>query len=310
MGELGRLLREAREKKEVSLAEVETATKIRQKYLVALEEGDYEKLPPGVYVRGFLRRLADYLDLDAEELIALYGQGVPHEAVPSPIPFLSQPLTRSRRVTPDLLIGIVLFLAVGVLGAWVFREYVLPLAQVTPTPTPTPAAETPTSSPTEITVEVRTVEASVEPLTPEPTAEATATSPPPTSTATPIPAPTGTPQPTPTSPPTRTPTPRGTPSPEGITLQVEVTERAWLEVVVDGQATFEGILDQGATRTWRGREEIAMRSGNAGGVKVTVNGQSQGALGGRGEVVDREWRLVGERVVVITPERPTPTTSP
>lgn len=304
MGELGQLLREARERKGVSLAEVEEATKIRQKYLIALEEGDYEKLPPGVYVRGFLRALAAYLGLDAQELIALYGQEVPHEAVPSPTPFLSQPLTRTPLVTPDLLVGIVLFLAVGVLGAWVFREYILPLAQVTPTPTPTSPAETSTSGSAALTVEAPveppTAQASVEPPTPEPTAEATATSPPPTSIATPIPPPTTTPPPTPTSPLTQTP------APQGITLQVEVTQRSWLRIVVDGQTAFEGVLDRGATRTWRGREEIVMRCGNAGGVTVTVNGQPQGVLGDPGEVVVRGWRLVEGRVVVTTPERPTP----
>jgi cytoskeleton protein RodZ len=310
MGELGQLLREARERKGVSLEEVEAATKIRQKYLIALEEGDYEKLPPGVYVRGFLRSLAAYLDLEAQELITLYGREVPREAIPSPTTFLSQPLTRSPLVTPDLLVGIVLFLAIGVLGAWVFRQYILPLAQVTPTPTPTPAAEIPTSSPAELTVEVRTVEATVESPTPQPTAEATVTSPPPTSTATPIPSPTDTLRPTATSPPTRTPGPEVTPSPQGITLQVAITQRSWLRIVADGQTAFEGVLERDENRTWRGQEEIVIRCGNAGGVLVTVNGESQGVLGGPGEVVVRGWRLVGDRVVVTTPELPTPTTSP
>jgi cytoskeletal protein RodZ len=175
MGELGQRLREARERKGVSLAEVEVATRIRQRYLVALEEGDYEKLPPGVYVRGFLRSLSAYLNLDATELIALYSQDVPQEAMPSPTPFLSQPLVRSARVTPDLLIGIALFLAIGVLGVWIFRHYIAPLAQATPTPTPT--------------------------------AQATATPLPPTSTATPTRSRTATPQPTPTSSPSPTRTP-------------------------------------------------------------------------------------------------------
>jgi cytoskeleton protein RodZ len=308
MGELGQLLREARERKGVSLEEVEATTKIRQKYLIALEEGDYEKLPPGVYVRGFLRSLAAYLDLEAQELIAFYSQEVPREAIPSPTTFLSQPLTRSPLVTPDLLVGIVLFLAIGVLGAWVFRQYILPLAQVTPTPTPT--AEIPASSPAELTVEVPTVEATVESPTPQPTAEATVTSPPPTSTATPIPSPTDTPRSTPTSPPTRTPRPEVTPSSQGITLQVAITQRSWLRIVADGQAAFEGVLERDANRTWRGQEEIVIRCGNAGGVLVTVNGESQGVLGGPGEVVVRGWRLAGDRVVVTTPELPTPTTPP
>jgi cytoskeletal protein RodZ len=71
MSELGQLLSEARAAKLVSLAEVEAKTRIRQKYVEALENGSYEDLPRGAVARGFLRSYADYLGLDSDEILRL-----------------------------------------------------------------------------------------------------------------------------------------------------------------------------------------------------------------------------------------------
>lgn len=62
-------LRRAREAKGMELKEIEEITKIRTKYLKALEEGDYCVLPGGAYTVGFLRSYARVLDLDAESLV-------------------------------------------------------------------------------------------------------------------------------------------------------------------------------------------------------------------------------------------------
>ncbi|MCB0190158.1 MAG: helix-turn-helix domain-containing protein, partial [Caldilineaceae bacterium] len=69
MRDLGGVLRERREAMGASLAEVETATRIRQKYLAALESDDWHLLPGEVVGRGFLRNYATYLGLDATELV-------------------------------------------------------------------------------------------------------------------------------------------------------------------------------------------------------------------------------------------------
>lgn len=69
MHELGAMLRKRREAMGATLAEVETATKIRQKYLAALEADEWQLLPGEVVGRGFLRNYATYLGLDANELI-------------------------------------------------------------------------------------------------------------------------------------------------------------------------------------------------------------------------------------------------
>ncbi len=67
--DLGGILRERREAMGASLAEVETATRIRQKYLAALESDDWPLLPGEIVGRGFLRNYATYLGLDGTELV-------------------------------------------------------------------------------------------------------------------------------------------------------------------------------------------------------------------------------------------------
>ena len=66
---LGAVLREQREAMGVTLAEVEVATRIRQKYLSAIESEEWHLLPGEVVGRGFLRNYADYLGLDPQEIM-------------------------------------------------------------------------------------------------------------------------------------------------------------------------------------------------------------------------------------------------
>jgi cytoskeleton protein RodZ len=64
--EIGNSLREARVRQQLELGEVELATKIRARYLRALEEESFDALPAQTYVKGFLRTYADYLGLDGQ----------------------------------------------------------------------------------------------------------------------------------------------------------------------------------------------------------------------------------------------------
>ena len=84
---LGTVLRTAREARFIDLARVERDTKIRIRYLSALERGDYRDLPEPIYTRGFLRNYGLYLGLDPEYLIDLYrlesGTAVERPAMPS-----------------------------------------------------------------------------------------------------------------------------------------------------------------------------------------------------------------------------------
>jgi len=66
MFEIGNSLREARVRRGVDYAQAELATKIRGKYLRALEEEQFSLLPAQTYIKGFLRTYAEYLGLDGQ----------------------------------------------------------------------------------------------------------------------------------------------------------------------------------------------------------------------------------------------------
>ena len=73
MFEIGATLREARERRQLTWEQVEAETKIRAKYLRALEEEEFDSLPSGTYVRGFLRAYASYLGLDGRLFVDEYA---------------------------------------------------------------------------------------------------------------------------------------------------------------------------------------------------------------------------------------------
>jgi cytoskeleton protein RodZ len=71
--EIGNSLRAARERQGLGYPEIELATKIRAKYIRALEEEDFTAIPGDAYMRGFLRTYADYLGLDGEVYVEEYA---------------------------------------------------------------------------------------------------------------------------------------------------------------------------------------------------------------------------------------------
>ena len=72
MTQLGERLRAARESQGISLSQAAVETRILQRYLIAIEDGDFQHLPGDVYARGFIRNYALYLGLPPDELIELY----------------------------------------------------------------------------------------------------------------------------------------------------------------------------------------------------------------------------------------------
>lgn len=70
--EIGKLLRETREKRGITLEEISRQTKIQEKYLKHLEEGNFEVFAGDVYVKGALRNYAEAIGLNAAEIVKLY----------------------------------------------------------------------------------------------------------------------------------------------------------------------------------------------------------------------------------------------
>jgi Helix-turn-helix domain/RodZ C-terminal domain len=85
--EIGNSLREARYRQQLELTEIEQATKIRARYLRALEEESFDVLPAPTYVKGFLRTYADYLGLDGQLYVDEYNSryGVGEEEPREPV---------------------------------------------------------------------------------------------------------------------------------------------------------------------------------------------------------------------------------
>ena len=109
---------EAREHKGVDIYRAERDTKIRVRYLQALEAGDYGELPGAVYTKGFLRNYALYLGLDPDDVVRQWRHEdgdayVQHEAVldvPRPLQAPRQGLTFS----PVIVVAALLTILIGV----------------------------------------------------------------------------------------------------------------------------------------------------------------------------------------------------
>lgn len=257
MGDLGNLLREARERKGITLEQAEAETRIRHRFLSALETGDYSTLPAPAYVRGFLKTYAAYLGLDPQQVLSLFkvvsGANEP-ESAPA-VPLVDVSMEGGRDLRP-IIVGLAIVAALLLVAVFFVR---LPWKTWFGLQAPVPTA-TATLAPT-------------------------ATRPQPTL----APTPTQTPQPTATT----AAIPSATPQPAGeVRVEFVVTGRSWVQIVADGEVAYAGLLEN-ETREWTAAQSIVARVGNAGAVQATVNGQPLGVLGGAGEVVVQEWMAEG-----------------
>ena len=128
MPEIGDQLRETRMRQRIDITEVEAATKIRAKYLRALENEEWDLLPGPTFVKTFLRTYADYLGLDARNLVEQYRSRYERTSASELTPFgtnLGSRRSRTPRrptIAPWMLIlaGLValaaVFYLVGTLG--------------------------------------------------------------------------------------------------------------------------------------------------------------------------------------------------
>ncbi len=307
MIDIGQLLRQTREAKEFSLSEVEAQTRIRQRYLAALESDDWNQLPNPVVARGFLTTYARFLGLDPETLLGQLDKEKPRSSqpvsMPAPAPTSAQPYrpielrlyeqTSERSGLARWLVRIVALLVVAAAVVYLVVRFALPLlgdarsvaGSLLPATPTLPPAGTPPSTPL-IIVGV---------------------------TDTPTPAPSATPRPlitravaTATStPPGRTPT---TTAIDKIDLRLEVLQRAWVRLTADGQVLEEVILSPGFIKEYTATNNIQVRTGNAAGLQLTVNGEVQPSLGKTGDIVDAGWALENGVLVVQTPVPDTTTT--
>jgi len=247
MFEIGNTLREARLRRGLDVLECEAETKIRAKYLRAMEEEKFDLMPSPTYVRGFLRAYAEFLDLDGQLVLDEYESrfetfetpedlGGPQRAAESPpgssrsrrpprAPRGIRPPRRRRRAEVRLL-----WLAIG----GVMAVALIVWLGVGETSSPTPAA--PSSTPS----------------------------------TTPAPAPlVGEPDTSAVEKPVRT-------KPISIVLTGIGENGCWVRVRGrngSGPLAYEGTIGPGEVQVFKVREGIWVRAANPAGLAVTVAGK-------------------------------------
>ncbi|MDP9386311.1 MAG: helix-turn-helix domain-containing protein [Actinomycetota bacterium] len=153
MPEIGATLHDARLRRKIDITQVEAETKIRAKYLRALEEEEWDLLPGPTYVKTFLRTYGEYLDLDAKLLVEEYKQRFERPTPQELTPFSTNLGSRRERrrargpiISPGVVVGICVLALVGLLAAigtlWGDPAGEdTPAAQRTPAPARSPTAD-------------------------------------------------------------------------------------------------------------------------------------------------------------------------
>jgi len=294
--ELGVTLRKQREALSLSIPDVERYTRLRQHYLRAMESGHFDELPSLVQGRGMLSNYATFLNLDAEEILLRYAEGLQQRRLEKLPPATSdvpaakgakQASGMRRLMTPDLLIGVSLILILFVFVVWT-------------------AARINSIGGGELKATLPSVgEVLSETLTATPDAGAVSGTE--TAGGDPNPAATAT-QGLPVAGPSEAPSPTLAPiNSDPLQVYIVARQRAFLRVVIDGQIKFNARVVPGNAYPFSGKQTIELTSGNAAALQVFFNQQDLGTLGGEGDVL----RLTFTQSGAVTPTPlPTPTVTP
>lgn len=286
--EIGALLEKTRKERELSLDQVEQATKIRKRYLRGLEQGDYGALPDAVYARGFLKTYANYLGLDGEELAeqlkirrkprrerridyADFRKTGFDEALINPGGLAGTDRRRVSGATIVTIIASVLVIAL-VIGAL----YYVGKGSQTSTPdgkrpsgtsqkSDSPGADKASNAKASNELKSGSGNAS-EDKPKKQTDSATAGK----------------------------DTKSTKPEKPLDSLRVAVRVKgspSWCSIQSDGKVAYQEVAQPGFSQMFEAKQKIVITTGNAGALAVEVNGQDIGPLGGEGQVVTRDFTL-------------------
>ena len=301
MDELGIILREAREAKGLTLAEVQAEIRIGTKFLEALETGQFHQLPTPVHARGYLRNYARFLNLDPQPLLERLEMSYTYQAkgtIPTARPpedispqkplqmQHDQPLFRPVNMEMDTnssegstgsIVRFAIIIALLVTIALIANRI------------STLRSEAPASSnglDATVLEFVRgllsgesTPTATEDPLSPFPAPNTDVITSTGRSQTTGIPVP--------TIAPTRPALPA---TMEVIQLRLDVVERTWMRITIDAVVVFEGWANPGELYQYDANAAATVRTGNAIGIVVSINGVQLGRMGGRQEVGEETWQ--------------------
>ena len=267
---LGEYFQRAREAKGLTLEEAAARTRILPQYLKAVEENNYARLPDEVFTKGFVRSYARILGLDEAAVIRKFdesgGQFYAKRAERETLRQKLEEEERRKKVNRNIVVGVVgvaLLLLFVLIGRDRDRSERLPDLEPIPSdsrqvPAPTPPPAEPAEPVNEPAPRLAPGQVEVERNF---------------SGALPLEG---------VAPDDR----------KKLVLDIEAVERCWIRVQTDRAASQEVMLNPGERVRWKAQERLALTLGNAGGVRVMLNGKLEGPFGVRGEVV---------REIVFTP---------
>jgi len=303
---VGETLRAERLRRNLALDQISNELKISARFLGAIETGEFDKLPGGVFTKSFVRQYARLLGLDDEELASQVQRALqPAPEVPQfdskvkpvesvfHVPKMEEweSVGENRfRWSGSLsaaAIFVVALLICSLVYTWMQRPHTAEVAQTPPAPQQQPAANpqpvTPQPAPA-----VPPPEAAASPgenlaAKPAPETVAAAAQPASTRPATPV---TRVAQPDPNA---------------AVHLEITAEEPVWLLARSDGKFAFSGTLEANQTRTVEALENVLLRLGNAGGVTITLNGKPIGPVGPKGQVRTVQFTSGGFQIVPAKP---------
>ncbi|UCE63202.1 MAG: helix-turn-helix domain-containing protein [Nitrospirota bacterium] len=277
---VGPLLKHARETQGLSLDQVASVTRIQLKYLQALEEEQFSALPEPVFTKGFVRTYARSLGMDEHDVLRRFSEASnkyfgtgqqEHERVQSTTE--EEKRGKPNRIAMGVLIGVIVL---G-LGLYLSRQQ-----QPTPAPTPETTESPSVSSPLPMGEETETpplpslrehpreqeMDIGSKTISAEPDLP-------------PVALPTVPDQSKPVKP--KTPSVSTTTGP--LLMELEATQLTWVVVKSDGKEPEEALLQPKQRTTWKANKQFTLTLGNAGGVRVWLNGKSRGPFGKQGQIV-------------------------
>jgi cytoskeleton protein RodZ len=310
MTSIGETLRCARERRNLNLDQVSQELKISARFLQALEEEKFDRLPAGVFAKSFARQYAHLLGLDEDEIAndvqrALAPQpsvtlqtsaAAPDQRRPEPMAeFYVPKLEAWQRVrdpqrfswsSPLAALALVVVVMLGcslVYGWWTRSRHPATTAFA-----PAAAAQRAAPAPAQTEPPPRPA-AEASPVTPPPARISASTEPPANPAATP---PAG--------------VAAGAAAGAGGPVKVAVTagEPVWVLARADGKFSFSGTLEANETRTVEAESSVLLRLGNAGGVTITLNGKPIGEVGPKGQVRTVQLTSGGFQIVAPKPSAP------
>ena len=244
----GEHLRREREMRGVSLEEISTATRIGVRFLEAMENEQWDRLPGGVFNRGFIRAVARFLGLDEEGLVgeyALLTHDKPEKAVWNPAVSADRSADAKklgRHVWVWAILVLLAMLSAG--GAWTWREYggtLLTWRKPLPVPPPAQTPQPPAS------VAATGSANGAAGIAGGGTASGAAGS--------------------------------GAADPEMLELKVEATQATEVTVASDGKTVFEGRMKPGGAQQFKAKERFDVSAKNSTAILMDLNGQTQAPPG-------------------------------